>query len=104
MQNLKLEFRGSFRYANHDALDRALCEARDMLDDDELTELERRWMSFLSRTGMTVHVDAILPETTDRYIAAAVIGALARTAVAGQVHVTRGQQLLDAIASNDEAP
>src|SRR3990167_837546 len=27
MQNLKLEFRGSFRYANHDALDRALCAA-----------------------------------------------------------------------------
>jgi len=101
MTDVRIEFRGSFRYADHNALDRALCEARDMLDDDELTDLERRWMSFLSRRGMTVHVDAALPETTDRYIAAAVVGALARTAVAGQVQITRGAQVLDAITSND---
>jgi hypothetical protein len=98
MQNAHLVYRGSFRYADHDALDRALCEAREYLDDDELAELDRRWMQFLSRRGMTVHVEAILPSTSDRYLAAAVLGALARSAVEGRVDVTIGNDILDAIA------
>ena len=52
---------------------------------------------------MTVHVAAILPETTDRYIAAAGIGALARSAVDGHVSVTRDDRLVDAIESGEPA-
>jgi hypothetical protein len=97
-----LEFRGSFRYRSHDALDQALCEARDHLDDDQLCDVDREWMRYLSRTGLTVHVEAILPDSADPYVAAAVLGSLSRPAVEGRVHVTRGMQVLDTFASPAE--
>lgn len=96
-----LEFHGSFRYASRDALDRALCEARDHLDDDELGEIDRRWMQFLSRRGMTVHVAAIVPDTIDRYLAAVVLGALARGSAEGKVELIRGNKLLDTFTAED---
>jgi len=87
-----LEYRGSFRYANHTALDRALSDARDHLEDVD-------WMQYVARRGMTVVVDATLPPSADHQIAAAVVGALAYAAIEGHVDVTIGSQLLDAFVS-----
>lgn len=91
-----LDYRGSFRYASREDLDRALCDARDHLEDDA------SWMQFLFRRGTTVFVDATLPPSADRQIAAAVLGALADTAVEGHVDVTIGSQLLDAYVSQSD--
>lgn len=99
MQNAFVEFHGSFRYATFAALDRALHEARDHLDDDEVSDQDRDWMRHLCQRGMTVHVNAVLPEYADRFLAAAILGALARRAVDGRVDVTRGSQRLDTFAS-----
>ena len=102
MHDAMLECRGSFRYATHAALDRALCEAREHLEDTEVSELDLSWMRFLSRRGMTLIVDAAFPHTADRYVAAAVLGALAHTAVEGHVDVTIGSQLVDAFVSESD--
>jgi hypothetical protein len=85
-----LACRGSFRYATHEQLLHALHEAREHLAD---LEEEAR---FLLRRGMNVLVDAVLPHTADRHVTAAVLGALAQSAVEGHVDVTIGNQLVDA--------
>jgi hypothetical protein len=95
MQNAFLEFRGSFQYPSQDAVDRALCEARDHLDEADISDVDSEWMRYLWRSGMTLHVEAILPETADRFVAAAILGALSRQAVGGRVEVTRLNQCLD---------
>lgn len=94
-----LEYRGSFRYLDQRALELAIGEAAEHLEDDGISELDREWMRFVSRRGTTVHVDATLPTSADRYIAAAVLGALARSAIEGCVDVKRGDHVLDAFAS-----
>ena len=66
------------------------------LEDDEVSELDREWLRFVSRRGTTVRVDAIMPPSADRYVAATIIGVLARDAVEGCVEVMRGDHLLDA--------
>ena len=99
MQNAFLEFRGSFTYRDQAAIDAALCDARDHLDDSELSHTDSEWMRYLWRNGMTLHVDAILPETADRFVAAAILGALARQAINGRVQVTRLNQCLDTFES-----
>ena len=96
MQNAMLEYRGSFRYSDADSLERVLAEARAYLDDDDVCDLDRDWLRFVSRRGTTVRVDAIMPASADRYVAAALIGVLARAAVEGCVEVMRGDHLLDA--------
>jgi hypothetical protein len=96
MHDSSLPCHGSFRYNNHDALDRALCEVRDHLDDVELSDDESTWLRSLTRRGMTLVVAASLPRSADRHVAAAVLGALAQTAVEGHVDVTIGSQLVDA--------
>lgn len=101
MQHALLEYRGSFRYADQDALDRALGEVRDHLSDEEAGEPDQQWMKYLWRRGMTLHVEALLPATADRQIAAAVVGALARGAVEGCVHMRRGNHLIDEFVSDD---
>ena len=55
-------------------------------------------MRFVRCNGTTVHVDARLPTSSDRYVAAAVLGALARRAIEGCVDVMRGGHVLDAFA------
>ena len=99
MQNSFVEFHGSFTYDTFGAIDSALREARECLDDDELSEHDRDWMRYVCQRGMTVHVNAVLPEYADRFLAAAILGAFARRAVAGRVDVTRGNQRLDTFAS-----
>lgn len=103
MQNAFLEFRGSFQYPSQDAIDRALCEARDHLDDADVSDVDHEWMRYLWRKGMTLHVEAILPETADRFVAAAILGALSRQAVGGRVELTRLDQWLDTFESEGHA-
>ena len=99
MQNAFLEFRGSFQYPSQDAIDRALCEARDHLEDSDVSDVDSEWMRYLWRKGMTLHIEAILPETADRFVAAAILGALSRQATGGRVEVTRLNQWLDTFES-----
>jgi hypothetical protein len=101
MQHALLEYRGSFRYPNLDALDRALGEVRDHLDDEDPSDPENAWMRYLWRHGMTLHVEAILPASADRHVAAAVVTALAREAIDGCVRVTCGATTLDAFDPAD---
>lgn len=93
-----LEYRGSFRYVDRQAVERAFVEASEHLDDDTLADVDREWMRFVQRRGTTIHVDAVLPASADRHIAAAVLGALARSAIEGCVDVKRGGDVLDAFA------
>ena len=103
MQNAFLEFHGTFDYATFEALDRSIREAREHLDDEDVNELDREWMRYVCQRGMTVHINAVLPEYADRFIAAAVVSALARRAVNGRVDVTRGNQRIDTFASEARA-
>src|SRR5688572_447292 len=103
MQNAFLEFRGTFDYASLAAVDHAMREAREHLDDDDVSDLDREWMRYISQRGMTVHVSAVLPDYADRFVAAAILGALARRAVAGRVDVTRGNRWIDTFAFEGSA-
>lgn len=94
-----IEFAGSFRYASQFDLDRALCAAQACLEDDELGDLDRLWLQWLSRRGTVVRVAAVLPPTIDRYVAAAVVGSLAEHAIEGVVDVTCGCHLVDAFCA-----
>lgn len=97
MQNAFLEFRGSFTYRNQAAIDTALCDARAQIETSDVSESDSEWMRYVWRSGMTLHIDAILPESTEQRVAAAILGALSRQAIAGRVQVTRLNHCLDAI-------
>jgi hypothetical protein len=95
---MQLEYRGSFRYIDQRAVDLAIGEAAEHLEDDGLSHLDREWMRFVRRRGTTLHVEATLPTSADRYVAAAVLGALAKRAIEGCVDVMRGGHVVDAFA------
>ena len=78
------------------AVERAIRDAGDQLEDDALSELDREWMRHVRRRGTTVHVEAVMPPSSDRYVVAAVIGALAAGAIEGCVDVMLGNPILDA--------
>jgi hypothetical protein len=93
MQSHHIEFRGTYRYADIDALDRALAAAREQLDakpDDEID-----WMSCFVRQGSRLWVHAHLPSGVDPLAAAAVVEVLARDAIEGIVEARRGDLPLD---------
>lgn len=91
-----LEYRGSFRYSDAIILERVLAEARACLDDDDVSDLDREWLRFVSRRGTTVRINATMPPAADRYVAAALLGILAGSAIEGCVEVMAGDHLLDA--------
>jgi len=93
-------FRGCYHYESSESLDRALAEAREYLDDIELTDIEQRLFAGFQRRGTTLLVDATMPMTTDRYFATAVLGALAWHARDGIVEAYRGDQMIDLIMSS----
>lgn len=101
MQNAFLEFRGTFTYRNQAAIEAALSDAREQLADSDAYDADADWMRYVWRSGMTLHIDAILPDTADRHVAAAILGALSRQAIGGRVHVTRLDQCLDTIESEE---
>lgn len=92
-------FRGCYHYESSESLDRALSEAREYLDDDELTDIECRLFAGFSRRGTTLFVDATLPMAGDRYFISAVLGALAWHARDGVVEAFRGELMTDLIMS-----
>jgi hypothetical protein len=92
-------FRGCYHYETTESLDRALAEAREYLDDDELVEVEQRLFAGFRRRGATLFVDATIPMIADRYFASAVLGALAWHARDGVVEAFRGEHMIDQIIS-----
>jgi hypothetical protein len=99
MRDDHIEYRGTYRYATPDALERALASAREHLDDDELHELGQAWARFFVRSGTTLRIEATLPISADRFGTAAVLEALASTAVEGVVEARRGAHRLDLFPS-----
>jgi hypothetical protein len=92
-------FRGCYHYESSDSLDRALEAARDYLDDDDLMEVEHQLLAGFRRRGATLFVDATMPMLADRYVACAVLGALAWHARDGVVEAYRGESVIDQIIS-----
>jgi len=90
-----IEVRGSYRYASRGELDRAIASARERIDDDELASLEPDWLRAFVRRGTTLRVEATMPLTADRFLASAVLDALARDAIEGVVEVLAGGRCLD---------
>lgn len=97
--DLMHSFRGSYHFESNDSLDRALTAAREYVADDELTEVERRFLSGFRRRGQTLEIDAMVPLLADRYVITAVLGTLAWHARDGFVEAYRGQRLIDRIIS-----
>ena len=95
---MHFEYRGSFRYVDQRAIDLAIHEAHEHLEDDGISDLDREWIRRLWQRGTTIHVDVVMPPTADSYVAAGVLGALASRAIEGCVDVTRGGDIVDAFA------
>jgi hypothetical protein len=95
MRNDPIELYGAYRYATRDALDRALADARDELEEDELATIDGGWLRAFVRAGTTLSVIATLPLEADRFVAAAVLAALARRAIDGVVEARRAGRAID---------
>jgi len=95
MRHDPIELYGAYRYASREALDRALAAAREELEDDELATVEASWLRAFVRRGTTLSVVATLPVDADRFVAAAVLDALARGAIEGVVEARRAGRAID---------
>jgi hypothetical protein len=104
MHHGAIEFRGMYRYPDLDNLELALSEARELIDDEELADLEPDWLRSFVRAGTTLRVTAMLPVEADRYLAAAVLEVLARPAIEGVVEASRDGKRLDWFPSRAELP
>ncbi|HUJ58149.1 MAG TPA: hypothetical protein VLX92_06645 [Kofleriaceae bacterium] len=98
-----IELRGTYRYASPAALEHALASARAQIDDDDHAELEPDWLRAVIRHGTTLRVDARLPAASDRFLAAAVLDALAAAAIEGVVEARRGGAALDWFVAQNTA-
>jgi hypothetical protein len=95
MRHDDIELRGTFRYANSNVLDRALAQARRLIDEEELADLDASWIEVFTRQGATLRVNTRLPLAADRYLTAAVLEALASLAIDGVVETSHGGRCLD---------
>jgi hypothetical protein len=93
MQSQPIEFRGTYRYADIAALDRALAAARERLDARPEDDID--WMRCLIRQGSRLWVSADVPSGVDPMPASLVVEVLARDAIEGLVEVTRGDVAID---------
>jgi hypothetical protein len=93
MQSQHIEFRGTYRYADIDALDRALSAAREKLDTRPHDDID--WMRCFIRQGSRLWVNADVPSGVDPMAAAAIVELLAREAVEGIVEARRGDVPVD---------
>ncbi|HEY5945896.1 MAG TPA: hypothetical protein VIV40_10420 [Kofleriaceae bacterium] len=93
MQTEHIEFSGTYRYADPDALDRALTAAREQLDSRPEDVVD--WMRCFIRQGSRLWVRAQLPSEADPIFAATLVETLARSAVEGLVEARRGDLALD---------
>jgi hypothetical protein len=93
MQSQHIEFRGTYRYADIEALDRALVAAREQLD--RRLEADIDWMRCFIRQGSRLWVNADVATGVDLIAAAAIVDVLARDAIEGLVEARRGDVSLD---------
>src|SRR5215510_10750813 len=70
MQHELIEFRGTYLYANHEALERALTMARQQIVEDG--DLDVEWLRCFIKHGARLFVRAELPISADRFAAAAI--------------------------------
>jgi hypothetical protein len=94
MTNESIELRGTYLYANPDALDRALAAARSRLDAELDGDREVDWMRCFMRQGSRLWVHGQLPDQAIT-LAVGVVTVLANEAVEGLVVARRGEQALD---------
>jgi hypothetical protein len=80
MQDVRVELRGTYRYADRAALERALAAARTRLE-----EPDGAWLRWIVGDGTQIHLRSQLPNPDACFGAARVIALLARDAVAGGV-------------------
>jgi hypothetical protein len=90
-----IEVRGSYRYPSCEELELAIAAARERIDDDDHASLEPDWLSAFVRRGTTLRIEASVPLAADRFLASAVLEALARHAIEGVVEVRSGGRCLD---------
>jgi len=95
MDHDPIAFRGTYCYATVAELERALGAARACIADDDHAELDPDWPRQFARAGTRLRVDVVLPVGADRFLAAAVLEALATPAVEGVVEASRGGRCVD---------
>ena len=92
--NEPIELRGTYLYANSDALDRALAAARSRLDAELHGDRDVDWMRCFMRQGSRLWIHGQLPDAAIT-VAVGVVTVLANDAVEGVVVARRGEQALD---------
>ena len=95
MHHEPIAFRGTYCYATVAELERALGAARACIAEDDHAELDPDWARTFARVGTKLRVDVVLPASADRFVAAAVLEALATPAVEGVVEASRGGCCVD---------
>jgi hypothetical protein len=101
MQHDTIRFHGSYRYADRDALERAIALARQELDDED--DADRAWLQCFVTNGTNLAVNLTVRSTSfERHAAANVFLILAHTAVEGAVEARMGDHRVDVFASGDE--
>lgn len=102
MQAERIQYRGSYQYADQPSLERAVTSARAELEDDELEDIGL-WLRFFVRRGTSLTVNVTLPASAEhRFVAANVFLILAHGAIEGSVEAVRGLEPVDLFASGAE--
>jgi hypothetical protein len=86
---------GSYRYLSHGDLELAIVAARERIEEDDHATMEPDWLQTFVRRGTTLRVETTIPMAADRFLASAVLDALACRAVEGVVEVRAGGRCLD---------
>ena len=93
---LLIRFHGTYRYESHQALQRAICSAHALLDDEDVGEVELASLRSFMTSGATLRVDIQLPAIAQvRFAAASVFQSLALDAVEGAVEASHGAHHVD---------
>jgi hypothetical protein len=90
-----IEVSGSYRYPSRGQLELAIAAAREQIEDDDHATIETDWLSTFVRRGNTLRIEATVPMAADRFLASAVLDALARHAIEGVVEVRCDGKCLD---------
>jgi hypothetical protein len=96
-----IRFRGIYQYPSPETLDHAIATAQQQVDDD-WADVEAELLHCFVRRGLSLRIDVTLPASTDRFLAAAILEALAQRAVEGYVEARRGAERLDLFGAGDD--
>lgn len=88
-----VHFHGTYRYATRENLEHAISSAREILADDDASEIEAAWMRCFVTRGTVLTVN--LTSRVDRFSAAAVFDRLAEAAIEGAVEARVGDVHVD---------